>query len=548
MRISVIIIFTLICHSLVLLAQPQSLIYVAGDNQMLLDHDGQLVYQVPKGYELVNSNIYQQNGMNSHKESVYYTFHGFPLLAKQESTSQFVLLYKEPGKVLYFPPNLIGVSRLNEGFYLASRKQDKGYWEATYYQFFDRNANPVFSSAEITRASEFSEGLAPVRISGKGWRYINDLGHEFKLLNDSLEHAEWVTSFHDGLSLVKVVSREKGKSNFIHPFFINKQGEVVFALNQIVGGKRIQTADEFRGGLTAIGTEWPDKPYNGKPVIFMNKHGKIVLELEDVIEYKISGTGHIAISKRDENKKYVAYLYDADGELMPIPEGIENISYVGGNYFSMSRGLGTGKAEHWYYNVALKKTMQFHPTGKCLGVFGDRLLLEGANQEKRIIDITNGEELYHSELKNMVIQNLDVYQGKLEDIEVFYCHKDEWVDQIEKMTNLKELTLHSLSIEKFPKIANAKSLRLLRIDQCKNLAEINPEINNLNKLSLRNCVKLQKVKEFVISQNALATLFIINMGIAAKDAQEMKSKVKEATIQGSIEAADYELQEVIYGF
>lgn len=537
----------ILCNG-VIFTQSQTLIHITGTKELLTDINGQFFYEVPQGFTLINSNINQNNGTNPHKQSAIFLFDGFPLLAKSKAVSQFVLLYKEKGKIIYFPPGLMGVSRMNEGFYLASRKKDNGYWETTYFQFFDRNANPVFTSTEMTKASDFSEGLAPVRISGKGWRYINDLGHEFRLLNDSLEHAEWVTSFHDGLSLVKVVSREKGKSNFIHPFFINKQGEIVFALNKIVGGKRIRSADEFRGGLAAIETEWPNKPYNGRPITFMNKSGKVVLELEDVIDYRISGTGHIAISKRDENGKNMAFLYDGDGKLMPIPEGIEYMSYVGGKYFSLSRGLGTGKAEHLYYNVELKKTMEFHPTGKCLGVFGDRLLLEGANQEKRIFDMTNGEELYHSELKNMVIQNLDAYEGNLEDIEIFYCYKDEWVNQIEKMTNLKELTLRSLSIEKFPKISNPKSLRLLRIDHCKNLGEINQDINNLNQLSLRDCVKLQKVKDFVLSQHTLSKLFIINMGIDVKEAQQMESKVKEAIIKGSIEAADYEVQEVIYGF
>ena len=203
---------------------------------------------------------------------------------------------------------------------------------------------------------------------------------------------------------------------------------------------------------------------------------------------------------------------------------------------------------YYIFDAKSEKIIQPYSGGNCLGVIDNKLIIKGANEEMVIRELGTEKVIYQSQLTDMKVINLDAYKGKMEDISIFHCQKEEWLPRIKEMKNLKELTLSNLNIIQLPEIANPGLLQLLRIDGCRNLKSLDMQINNVKQLSLRGCLSLTNVLEYIRNQKSLLHLYIINMDLTSSVTSEIIHSYPKAVIKGDAKAADYELQEFIYGF
>lgn len=552
MNIHIIFIIIGLFSSIFAQSQDRKLIYLQGKVDRLVELSGEVFFEAPPEYQIINSDLGGFGGKNSFQQ-IDYHFTGFPILVRNRSNFNFFLIDQNKSISHYFYKKYSGIGRLHEGYYLASFIDDKGMLQETKYEFTDRFGTPIFITQQGYRdASYFSEGLAPIKIWGKGWVYINDLGHELDLIPDSLGHMEWAHPFKNGRSLIKkVVYKQNNQS--IEPYYISKKGEVLLAVKSLFPEREITNISDYKGGVACVQFKLlSDKEYKGMPVAFIDTIGKIILDVDAAIDFKVEGDGYITIQKKLADQKYLCEIYDKTSRMLKLPENVNHCKYLGENKFMIGCdipfGKPSGKARYYIFDAKSEKIIQPYSGGNCLGVIDNKLIIKGANEEMVIRELGTEKVIYQSQLTDMKVINLDAYKGKMEDISIFHCQKEEWLPRIKEMKNLKELTLSNLNIIQLPEIANPGLLQLLRIDGCRNLKSLDMQINNVKQLSLRGCLSLTNVLEYIRNQKSLLHLYIINMDVTSSVTSEIIHSYPKAVIKGDAKAADYELQEFIYGF
>ncbi len=553
MNIHIIFIIIVLLSSMFGQSQDRRLICLQGRVDRLVELSGEVFFEAPPEYQIINSNLGGIGGNKNSFEQIEYHFTGFPILVRYRGHGQFFLMDQNKSISHYFYKKYKGIGRLQEGYYLASSIDDQGMLQETKYEFLDRFGTPIFIANQGYRdASYFSEGLAPIKVWGKGWVYINDLGHELDLIPDSLGHMEWVHPFKNGRSLIKKVAY-KQNSRSIEPYYISKKGEILLDVKSLFPGREISNISDYKGGVAYVQFEFlNDGEYKGMPVVFIDSIGKIILDIDAAIDFKVDGNGFITFQKKLGDQKYTSEIYDKSGRKLNLPENVNHIKYLGENKYligcDIPFGKPNGKARYYIFDAQSEKIIQPHSGGECLGVIDNKLIIKGANEVIVISELGTEKVIYQSQLTDMKVKDLESYKGKLEDISIFYCQKAEWLHRIKDMKNLKELTLSNLNITQLPEIANPGLLKLLRIDGCRNLKYLDIQINNVKQLSLRGCLSLTNVLEYVNNQKSLIHLFIINMDVSSSVTSEIINSYPKAVIRGNAEAADYELQEVIFGF
>ncbi len=526
-------------------AQEQTLILIPGKKEILLDTNGKAFFELNEQYEFINSDI-SFDGNGYHK-SVVYSFNGFPLLVKKRGDKVYLLLDKNGETKAWLPSGLKGVAPKKGGFYLASKEVDEKFYRSTRFVFIDESGSFVFLKEGYSTASSFSDGIAAVN-SGR-WIFINDLGHEIKILPDSMKNARSVTRFHEDVSIVLMNPSSKSGMPVFRPYVIDAKGNILIDVSALFPGKEIKNMHEFKGGVSMIEFFWDHNlPYSGRPIAFINKSGKVLLDVDHVIDEKVGEGGHIVLSRRQKNGKDKWEMYEPNGKPMKLPAGVNYIKPISKKYVKLSFEDPKVKSKSSLYDIQTMKWV-YETTGyDCMGVVYDRALLSGPNEEVKLVHLKTGAILYQSSLKDQKVNDLDRYLGKLEDISIFYCYKDEWVPRIGEMTGLKELNLNNLSVEKFPTIAKKEKLTLLRISNCRKLEEMDGDINQLTKLSISGGTSLHGLDKFVLNQSRLKELHLINMDFSVGEKSNILARFPQAVIKGTAKEADYELQEVIEGF
>ena len=526
-------------------AQEQTLILIPGKKEILLDTNGKVFFELNEQYEFINSDI-SFDGNGYHK-SVVYSFNGFPLLVKKRGDKVYQLLDKNGETKAWLPSGLKGVAPKKGGFYLASKEVDEKMYRSTRFVFIDESGSFVFLKEGYRYASSFSDGIAAVN-SGR-WIFISDLGHEIKILPDSMKNARSVTRFHEDVSIVLMNLSSKSGMPVFRPYVIDAKGNILIDVSALFPGKEIKNMHEFKGGVSMIEFFWDHNlPYSGRPIAFINKSGKVLLDVDHVIDEKVGEGGHIVLSRRQKNGKDKWEMYEPNGKPMKLPAGVNYIKPISKKYVKLSFEDPKVKSKSSLYDIQTMKWV-YETTGyDCMGVVYDRALLSGPNEEVKLVHLKTGTIFYQSSLKDQKVNDLDRYLGKLEDISIFYCYKDEWVPRIGEMTGLKELNLNNLSVEKFPTIAKKEKLTLLRISNCRKLKELDEGISQLTKLSISGGTALKGLDKFVLNQSRLKELHLINMDFSVGEKSNILARFPQAVIKGTAKEADYELQEVIEGF
>ena len=518
--------------------QDQKLLLLQGKVDRLLEMSGEILFTSPQEYRIVNEDlIYGKPGITG----ILYHFTKFPILACHRERGEYVLLNKAGQVDAYFPPILKAVSNQYQGFYLTSYEVDRKFYAETMFRFIDTIMKQHFEP--FHQADKFSEGLAPVKF-GKGWRYINKDGQEFDLVPDSLKYASWISSFYNGRSKVTVSSN----NSFIKPYFVNRSGQIILDIPKIVGGKNINATSDFIGGFAVIKKERPKSTeYKGYPITVIDTTGKIVIECENTIDCKLSSNGYITLLSRDLNNKDKANLYDYKGNKVKIPEGTEYLRHIAESFFEISIKKGDKKFVSMF-DVSTGAIFELFPKYNCLGIYDMNAVFKGSNDNVYIFNMKTRDTIFKSDIKEMTVYNLDEYNGKMKDITTFHCSKDQWLNRISEMTNLKFLSLNNLTVDTFPNLPNPHLLKLLRISNCRKIKKIQAEINNLTQFSLSGAASFEDLGAYLSRQKSLQKLYIVNMDLTSADKSVIQYRYPKAVISGDAKAADYDVQEVIDGF
>lgn len=335
----------------------------------------------------------------------------------------------------------------------------------------------------------------------------------------------------------------------LRPYVIDANGNILVNVSALFPGKEIKNIHAFKGGVSMIEFFWDSKlPYSGKPIAFINKSGKVLLDVDHVIDQKVGEGGHIILSRRQKNGTDKWEMYEPNGKPMKLPAGVNYIKPISKNYVYFYFDDPKIKFKSSLYELHTMKLV-YETTGyDCKAVIHNRALLTGPNEETKLIHLKTGAILYRSSLKDQKVYDLDRYTGKMEDISIFYCSKDDWVPRIAEMTGLKELNLSNLTVEKIPSIPNKEKFTLLRISNCRKLKTLDIGINQLTKLSISGGTSLTGLDKFVQQQRQLKELHLINMDFTGIEKSNILGKFPNAVIKGTAKDADYELQEVIDGF
>jgi hypothetical protein len=536
------------CFPILLAGQVKNLLYLQGKNDVLIQTNGKEFMVIQEGYALVNSGLGGFEAVNGFYQDVVYPFSGFPILVRNRRNNNFALINKEGETVAFFPNNTKGVDRLSEGIYLTSRIDKQKYFDETRYAYFYRDGKPIFSPAGYTKATRFSEGYAVVRMDNKGWRFINDLGHEFDWIPDSLQRAERISALFQNKVLVTLVDYNKKSGSSEKHYLLDVVEKKVTDIGAMFPAKKLLSARYTTNGVVVVEADMANKtPYEGRYVSFFEARTNKMLKCENVFDYDIARSGYVMVQQaaKKDSRKYV--LCDFDGKQKPLPDHLVHVQSIGQDHFILTQKLD-GKSKTLIYNAAIADTLTGKNEYACIAVLEGAKLFKGVNGEYVLEELATQKELYRSKSQHLRVVNLDKYNGRLSDITAFHCTKDEWVPKIAEMTHLKELTLKGLKTDSFPAIVNKFELQTLRIDECRKLKNIDEGLIYLNQLSLRSCLSLKGVSQLVQKQSWMHKLYIVNMDLTANEQRAILNKVKTAVISGSARSADYELQEEIDGF
>ncbi len=514
--------------------QYKKLIYLEGETDKLLDLNGKLVCDVPIKFGLNRGNYSFQRNIYLDENKSQYDFYGFPIILKSRFNN-FIGELNENCQVNTINTSYSSVSRIKEGFYLTVK--DGSYKsKEKIFAFLDSAGNPAFEHLNgFSKAFWFSEGLASVWIDSIGWVFLDSKGNLSDIIDDSLKRSEIVTPFKNGFAMViKKISDEKGNDSFL-PFLIDKKGKVVLNISEKVNRRIIRNFSNFNGEIFWIRTEMSQNNKNAQnSIVILNTSGEIVKEIQGKVKCFIEGDGFIVLHIYKENNSMPEIeIFNKAGMKLSLPEETEYVEYLDANKFKLTVEP-KNKGRKFYLFDAVKNEIVFHhPKAEILGLVENRLILEGVNKDIRVINYEDNKLLYQSYPNEIEIYDLDEYMGTMEDIIKFHCSEDRWVERITEMSNLKFLTLNKLKIKELPDISKLVNLTKLKLEDCSKINILDMSAKNLTHLSLKSCVSISNVFEFVMNQSQLEVLHIINMDLLPNEKLSILEKIPHAIIDGN---------------
>ena len=94
---------------------------------------------------------------------------------------------------------------------------------------------------------------------------------------------------------------------------------------------------EFKGGVSMIEFFWDSKlPYSGRPIAFITKSGKVLLDVDHVIDEKVGEAGHIVLSRRQKNGEDKWEMYEPNGKQIKLPMGVSYIQPISKKYLKLT--------------------------------------------------------------------------------------------------------------------------------------------------------------------------------------------------------------------
>ncbi len=555
MRRVTLILCLFLLHNSNIFCQAENLFPVIGNPNVVLDEQGKFLFELPEGYKIINAwdgkhDMGWAGGMADTDIGECGN-----ILAWNMSKRNYAM-FDAQGNFITSLGDYLSVTPCSEGFHLGEFKDPKSSFGSKRYRFIKASGEIVFKRDGFYKADIFIDGLAAVRLSGIGWHYINTLGHEKKLIPDTLKNITEVSSFYSGLSMIKLRGK-KIKDSYkyaLKVYFIDQKGEIKIDLGKLFPDRIVTRVSPFYSGISIIEFYKPkDAPTMGSHIAYINTKGEVICDYENIEGYRPPKTAYASFMLWEKDKPYVAKLYDVNKNELVLPKvkGLNptSIHHVGENVFQVNYRLGEKEYEQHLFDAQQNELVyqlgNEDPMGVRFNLFSFK---ESKTKRHFVIDRTTKEIVYDTKIENQVVRELTDKSVDFSRIKTMLVTKEEDLKNISQLTNCEELTFRNLDLESLPDLTSLSQLKLLRIDNCRQLKSFPTNIHNLEQLSLRNCTSATNVYEFVINQKNLKKLFVINFDLTYDQKLEMKAICKDSRVSGTRKGAESMLEEVLIGF
>ncbi len=548
--------FTIILcfFSYYLQAQIETVLPILSDPQILLDENGTKIASLPKGEQVINSlDGKPDRGWIGGMADIELGTCGNIITYNQESNKHSIFdLNTKRSRQLR--GTYKSITPCSEGYHLAEKIEDsKSSWSNSYYYFLDTNGNTVFSPKGYYKADVFNDGLAAVRTRSNKWVYINDLGHELDIIPPSILKIKEVTSFFDGVSVITTLIPENKIKRTYRVYMINKKGDIIFDSQNEFNGIPIKRNSRSHNGIVTLSIYQEDYTKSGDFLAYVNSKGEVFLETKNIFSFKISEAGLILAEFRNQkNEKSSSKIYNNKGIEISIPEipGTNKyyINRIKNQYFRIIYKLEGEKSTTTIFDATLEKNI-YTLNDLAMAVKGNLISMKNSKTKRFYVeDLTTNKIVYDTKLKEQTIHDLSSNLENSDQIKTFVCSDIDDVKNISKLTELHELTIRIKDLKEIPDLRKLTKLKILRLDNCRALTKFPNYLNTLTQLSLRSCTSSNNLIEMVDGQKNLEKLFIVNMDISEINKTRLRKQYPDCKISGNAKHADYELQEVIFGF
>jgi hypothetical protein len=533
-------------------SQVESMMPILSDPQVMLDKNGLLSFEIPKGEHIINSlnGEPDQGWMKGMADNNVGTCDN--IITYNYETRKHALYNSDGERRRVFSKTFKSLTPCSEGFYLghAIEKSKSGYNNFTYY-FYDANGSLIFDAQGYSNADVFVDGLAAVKTKERKWAYINDLGHELSIIPEEIERIVDVSSFYGGVSVVKSSIKDGIKRTFrIH--LINKQGDIIFDSNKLANRSPIKRYKIARDGVVSLSVYKAGGLKSGYHVVHINKDGEVILETKETYSFKPSENGYIlSQTKSGENAYKNQKIITTDGKQIKIPKYQDAdhgwIHQIQDQYFLITYEKKEARINTVF--DAKKGNIIYEANDNVMGVKGDIISLANSSTKRfYAVNINSKEITYDTKIEDQVVVDLSESYSQKEKIKTYRCTNIDDVEKLSELIHLEELTIQIPKLTELPDLSGLTHLKVLRLDECGSLIKFPTYIDKLTQLSLRNCTSATNLVEMIDAQKSLEKLFIINFDISKEDALRFSRKYPDAKISGSAKFADYQIQEHILGF
>ncbi len=388
-----------------LIAQMDSWMPILSEPQLVIDQEGNKIFTLPKGEKIINSwegkhDVRWREGLAS------FDIGTCGNIVTVNENSRTHSLFDTNGKFLYqFKKIYQSITPCNEGFHVAVSSTDKNSPYSRQYKvfhFLDTNGRIIFSKDGYNYADVFVDGLAAVRNSKYEWCYINDLGHELKLIPEEIEKVKSATSFHYGVSVVKAAIPEDKKGKTFRVYFIDREGKIIFDSHEAFNGTPVKRVSKFHNGLIALTLLKEGDIKTGFHLVYLNNQGEIVWQTENAYSNIIAKSGYILDQTQDRKNFNVNYkIFDAEGNEVIVPNifetGTKNIYHINDQYFQVSH---TSNDNQYRLTLFDAKTGQhiYDLEDYALAVKGNLISMVNKSTERfYVVDKDSKKVVYDSE-------------------------------------------------------------------------------------------------------------------------------------------------------
>lgn len=542
-------------HSISSMAQIQDLLPILSSPNKLIDQNGNVVVELPPEYSIINSldGGHDSGWVQGMAEIDIGTCGN--ILAIDYEKRELAMFNLKGVKIKSFSKNYRTITPCQEGYHVGEFMDPNDRFNVRRrYHFMDKEGNVVFDMNGYSNAKAFNNGLAAVYVTKKGWRYINDLGHEKDLIPESIKNIKDVSSFYNGLSLVKSYKEKDGYHSIYNAYFIDRSGKIALDIQELFPGKPLTRISSLEGGTALLEFIKPkgEKKYRESEYYFINTKGKIISSVPEMDGYRTSKSAYIGYNEAVPKKSWKVHLNDSEGKELSIPiiKGIMPTSVypINDHYFQLTFFTKNVNAGKYVYDASIQDTIQ-KIEDDVMAIKGDLISFENSMTKRHyVINYKTKEIVYDTEVSNLEVRDLKQVGEDYAMIKTFVCSKKEDLAKLSKLMNLEELTLQFLEIETLPDLRSLTQLKILRIDDCRSLKQFPDYLTNLTQLSLRNCTSATNTKKMIDNQTQLKSLYVINFDLSKDYQRSLLMKYSEVEILGDVESADSELQMEVPGF
>lgn len=401
------------------------------------------------------------------------------------------------------------IGPFQEGFALARRTLEGQY--ASELIFLNSAGENAFGTRTFWEAEPFAEGLAPVQLEEGGeWGYLDREGKlAVQVAGKNSSEIAALYPFSEGMA--RVALHIPGEPYDKTSLFIDRQGQVVFAVKDLFPNRSEDRIGSFREGMVDIGlVRVKGRMYD---LAFVDKQGSLKKRYANAGQHAAfhNGRGYYkGITQNDDYSTTSKYFWlSATGpktDILPIDgRKVTKVLEITDSLIAVE----TFEREGWKEGTALLRTRDLQPvffTEKQFCGFSDQyILFRDKNTKSYTLQTVEGAYVWGSPVGDNYFQSLEqALPHKLEVKRYLLTEATDLEGGIEALKNLEYLEIRNLQISSLPTRLTAlfqlKKLQLRDLPQLTTLPAELSQLNQLETLEIAGCPRLTEGLESLIEQ------------------------------------------------